>query len=53
MNRLKRAAATLVAVTGISLVIGSTPAIALVTSSVTSSVTGVEHGGSPGVFHCC
>jgi hypothetical protein len=49
MNRLKRAAATLVAVTGISLVIGSTPAIAL----VTSPVTGVEHGGSPSVFHCC
>jgi hypothetical protein len=45
MNRLKRAAATLVAVTAISLVIGSTPAIA--------AVTGVEHGGSPSVFHCC
>jgi hypothetical protein len=49
MNRLKRAAATLVAVTGIALAIGSTPAIAVVVSPVTS----VERGGSPSVFHCC
>jgi hypothetical protein len=53
MNRLKRAVATLVAVTGIALAIGSTPAIALVTSSVGSPVTSVERGGSPSVFHCC
>jgi hypothetical protein len=44
MNRLKRAIATLVAVTGISLAIGSTPAVA---------VTSVEHGGSTSEFHCC
>ena len=49
MNRLKRAAVTLVAVTGISLAIGSAPATAVVTSPVTS----VERGGSPSVFHCC
>jgi hypothetical protein len=45
MNGLKRAAATLVAVTGISLGIGGTPPIAVVTST--------GHAGSPDVFHCC
>lgn len=45
MNRLKRAAATLVVVTGISLGTGITPAISAVTSG--------GHESSPGVFHCC
>jgi hypothetical protein len=44
MNRLKKAAAMLM-VTGISLGIGSMPAIAAVTSG--------GHRGSPEVFHCC
>jgi hypothetical protein len=45
MNRLKRAAATLVVLTGISLGNGISPAIAAVTSG------GPQ--GSPDVFHCC
>jgi hypothetical protein len=45
MNRLKRAAITLAAVTVISLGIGSMPA--------TAAVTSTGHARSPGVFHCC
>ena len=45
MNRLTRAAATLVVVSGISLGTGSNPAITAVTSG--------GHSGSLEVFHCC
>ena len=45
MNRLKRAVAMLMVATGISLGIGSMPAIAAVTSS--------GRPGLPEVFHCC
>jgi hypothetical protein len=45
MNRLTRSAATLIVITGISLVLGSTTAIPAATSA--------GRPGAPQVFHCC
>jgi hypothetical protein len=45
MNGLKRAAITLVMLTGISLGVSTAPAIATVTSG--------RHPGAPDVLHCC